>query len=104
MSQVNAAYRQVVYQTATIISATDQLSAAFGAQTRWLRVAIGGFTTALNSGVRYAIGDGTPSTTTAYSVLPANWYEYIAVNPGQKIAFKSNNADITPILSITELC
>src|SRR6266567_445410 len=70
--------------------------------TYWVRLAVGGFTTALNSGIRYKIGDGSPATGTTYSILPAASEEYIEVNPGQKVAIVSNNAN-TPLVTITEL-
>ena len=51
----------------------------FGAQTRQLRLVA-------NSACHYAIGDGAQTATTANPFLPANWVEYVSVQPGQSIA------------------
>ncbi len=102
-NRVTPAFAQVVYQTVITLTASDQLSAAFAAQTRWIRLGVGGFTTALNGGVKYAVGDGSPTVATVYAALPASGYEYIAVNPGQKVCVRALNADANVLCSITEL-
>jgi hypothetical protein len=75
-------------------------SAAFGAQTKYIRICTQGAITA-TSGVRIAVGDNpTASATTA--LLPVNWVEYVKVTPGQKIAALGNDA-ATGTLSVVEL-
>lgn len=51
---------------------------AFSSQTRSIRVSA-------DSACHIKVG-GTPTATTSDPLLPANWAEYIAVNPGEKIA------------------
>lgn len=96
------AYRHGTVNNVTFAAAggASAQSAAFGAQTRSIRICVQGAVTA-TSGLRIAVGDNpTASATTA--LLPVNWVEYIKVTPGQKIAALSNDT-VTGTLSVTEL-
>lgn len=52
---------------------------AFGAQTYQIRVVS-------NSACHIQIGDGAQTASTSTPFLPANYPEYITVNPGQRIS------------------
>lgn len=105
MANYHDAYRQgasanLPYAAAGGASAP---SAAFGAQTYWIRVcAVANYPAVTGDGVRIVVGDGTPTAGAASTLLPLDWVEVIAVTPGQRIAAISNNAT-TGSLSITEL-
>ena len=96
---VQAASQNVAYAVAGGASAA---STAFGAQTRWIRVCAVGVVGATNDGVRIVVGDATPTASATSVLLPLNWVEYVACNPGQKVACLSNN-NTTGSLSVTEL-
>jgi hypothetical protein len=66
-------------QNITATASTSVSTSAFGAQTYQIRVAA-------TAAVNIRIGDGSPTATTTDSLLPANWIEYITVNPGQRLA------------------
>jgi hypothetical protein len=76
-------------------------SSAFGAQTYWIRVCAVGITGATNDGVRINVGDN-PTASSTSALLPLNWFEYIKVTPGQKIAALGNST-ASGTLSVTEL-
>lgn len=65
---------QAVAYTGTAAASTN----AFGTQTRQVRIVS-------NSACHYAIA-GTPVAVVTDAFLPANWVEYITVNPGEKIS------------------
>lgn len=65
---------QVVAYTGTAAASTN----AFGTQTRQIRIVA-------NSACHYAIA-GTPVAVVTDAFLPANWVEYVTVNPGEKIS------------------
>ncbi len=65
---------QTVAYTGTAAASTN----AFGGQTRQIRVVA-------NSACHILI-DTAPVATVAAPLLPANWVEYITVNPGEKIS------------------
>jgi hypothetical protein len=92
------ASQNVAYATSGGVSAA---STAFGAQTYAIRVSAPGALSA-TVGVRYQVGDGTPTAVGTSSLLPVNWVEYITVTPGQKIAALSND-NVAGSLSVTEL-
>ena len=96
------AYRHGTVNNVTFAAAGSgsAQSAAFGAQTRSIRICVQGAVTT-TSGLRIAVGDNpTASATTA--LLPVNWVEYIKVTPGQKVAALSNDT-VTGTLSVIEL-
>jgi hypothetical protein len=96
------AYRQSTINNVTFNAAggASVQSAAFGAQTKYIRICVQGAVTA-TSGLRVAVGDNpTASATTA--LLPVNWIEYVKVTPGQKIASLGNDT-VTGTLSVVEL-
>ena len=88
--------------TAAGSAGASAASTAFGAQTRWIRICCVGIVGATLDGVRYVVGDGTPTATASSSLLPLNWPQYITVNPGQKIAVLGNNTTGT-VVNIVEL-
>lgn len=65
---------QAIAFTGTAAASTN----AFGSQTRQIRVVA-------NSACHYAIA-GSPTATVTDPFLPANWVEYLTVNPGEKIS------------------
>jgi hypothetical protein len=65
---------QAVAYTGTAAASTN----AFGTQTRQIRIVA-------NSACHYAIA-GTPVAVVTDAFLPANWVEYVTVNPGEKIS------------------
>lgn len=77
------------------MSGTSQATAAFGAQTRAVRVA-----THDQPGY-IVIGDGTPTAAATDSLFPLGWSEIFDVTPGQKLAvFQAGTAGK---LTVTEL-
>jgi hypothetical protein len=69
----NSTTQAVAFTGTAAASAT-----AFGSQTRQIRVVA-------NSACHYVIA-GTPVATVTDAFLPANWVEYLTVNPGEKIS------------------
>lgn len=69
----NGTTQAVAYTGTAAASAT-----AFGAQTRVIRIVA-------NSACHYAIS-GAPVAVVTDAFLPANWVEYVTVNPGEKIS------------------
>jgi hypothetical protein len=94
--------RQGTVQNFTL-TASSQLSSAFGAQTYRVRLAIS--STGIGMGGAYILfGDSTSITasSTNGSLLPAPWSETFDVTPGQWVALiESSTAHGT--LSVTEL-
>ena len=88
----------LAYATAGGASAT---SAAFGAQTRYIRITAVGVLGATNDGVRFQVASN-PVATASTSLLPLGWVETITVSPGERIAAVSNNT-ATGSLNIVEL-
>jgi hypothetical protein len=76
-------------------------SSAFGSQTFFIRVCAVGITGATADGVRIAVGDN-PTATSTSALIPLNWFEYVKVTPGQKVAALANNT-ASGTLSVTEL-
>jgi hypothetical protein len=77
-------------------------SAAFGTQTKRIRVCFPGSTSS-TGGCRYTVVDpGVTVSSTAGPFLPANIIEVVKVTPGQRVSAISNDAG-TFSLSITEL-
>ena len=76
-------------------------SAAFAAQTRWIRVVAVGVVSGTQDGIRIKI-DGNPTASATTTLLPLNWPEVYQVTPGQKIAVLGNNTG-TGSVNITEL-
>ncbi len=104
MAHFHDAYQQGVINNVAFAAAggASAQSAAFGNETKAIRVSVTGALTA-TAGVRINVGDGAgavASSTTA--LLPVNWVEYIKVRPGQKIAALSNDT-VTGTLSVVEL-
>jgi hypothetical protein len=78
------------------LSASSQATAAFGAQTRQIRVATE------TQPAFFEIGDGTPTAAAATSnVIGANRSEYFSVTPGQRCA--ALQAGTAGKLSVTEI-
>jgi hypothetical protein len=81
-------------------------STAFGAYTFQIRIACSGTgfgaAPAQTAGVRFLIGDGTPTATATSSFLPTQCVDYFAVTPGQKVAVLGNDAG-TGTLTVTEM-
>jgi hypothetical protein len=77
------------------MSGSSQATAAFGAQTRQVRVATN------DQPAFIFIGDGTPTAAATDSVMPTGWVEDFTVTPGQKLACLQ--AGTAGILTVTEL-
>lgn len=77
------------------MSGSSQATAAFGAQTRRVRVA-----THDQPGY-IVIGDGTPTAANTDSLFPLGWSEDFDVTPGQKLAVLQ--AGTAGIITVTEL-
>src|SRR5262245_63403185 len=67
-------------------------SSTFGSQTYWVRLCAVGVVDSTHDGVRYQVGDGTPTATSTSALLPLNWVEIVQVSPGQKVAVLGNNS------------
>lgn len=74
----NASSRQIRTQVIAY-DASTAITNAFGADCRQIRLVS-------NSACNYKIGDGAQTATASDPFLPANWYEYVTVNPGQRIS------------------
>lgn len=77
------------------MSGSSQPTAAFGTQTRQVRVA------ANTQPAFIVIGDGTPTAAATDSLIPAGWAEDFTVTPGQKLAVLQ--AGTAGTLTVTEL-
>lgn len=91
----NSTCQQVAY-TGTAAVTTN----AFGSQTKQIRVVA-------NSACHILVS-GAPTAATTDPFLPANWVEYISVNPGEKISAVRAATDglvtaTSGTLSVTEL-
>lgn len=86
---------RIISSAGFTLSNTSQASAAFGGQTRQIRVATG------NQPAYVLIGDGTPTATANDALMPANCVDYFTVTPGQKIAVLQ--AGTAGSLSVSEL-
>lgn len=93
MSYYRTARRLGTVHTFTM-SGTSQQTAAFGAQTRSVRVA----TSAQPAYVRVS---ADPTAVNTDSIVPAGWVEDITVNPGEKLAVLQ--AGTAGTLTVTEL-
>ena len=71
--------RQGTTQTIAFTGSSVAITNAFGSQTRQIRIVC-------NSPCNYKIGDGAQTATAADPFLPASWYEYVTVSPGQRIS------------------
>jgi hypothetical protein len=103
MAILHDAYRPIASQGLAFAGSAgaSAASAAFASQTRWVMVAaVGNY--AIGSGVRIAIGDGTPVASASSTLLPVNFPMIFACTPGQKVAAISNDSS-TGSLSVTEL-
>jgi hypothetical protein len=100
--------RQGLSQNVTFNAAggASAASTAFGVQTYQIRLVCSGTgfgaAPAFTAGVRFIIGDGTPTATATSSFLPTQVVDYLAVTPGQKVAVLGNDAG-TGTLSVTEM-
>jgi hypothetical protein len=101
MAQIHDAYRQLATQNVAYNAAggASAASTTFSSQTYYVRLCAPGSLS--GNGVRYQVG-ASPTATNTSTLLPANWIEYVKVNPGESIAFISNDT-VTGTISITEL-
>lgn len=97
--RVDLTWRPNVEQTAITTSGSSQQSAAFGAQTYAIRLGVSSGTA--TSGMHFSIGFN-PTATANSPYMPAGAIEYIAVNPGEKVAILDDNATGLKV-TITEL-
>jgi hypothetical protein len=77
------------------MSGTSQATAAFGAQTYYLRVATGAQPAFIK------VGDGTPVADTTSPLIGTNVVDYYIVSPGQKLAVLQ--AGTAGLFSATEM-
>jgi hypothetical protein len=83
-------------------------TAVFGTETFAVRLlALGPVSSVAGAaGVRYKVIEGASAdvvSSTADTLLPLNWDEYIKVAPGQRISAIGNDAGASYKLSVTEL-
>jgi pyrroline-5-carboxylate reductase len=71
--------RVLTVQTVAAGASSSQASSAFGSQTYQVRLVA-------NTACHYKVGSGSLTATTGDVYLPANWVEYVMVNPGENIA------------------
>jgi hypothetical protein len=81
--------------TTFTMSGTSQATAAFGAQTYYLRVATGAQPAFIK------VGDGTPVADTTSPLIGTNVVDYYIVSPGQKLAVLQ--AGTAGLFSATEM-
>ena len=81
--------------TTFTLSGSSQATAAFGVQTRQVRVATTGQPAFI------VVGDGTPTAAATDPIMPANYVDYFTVTPGQKLACLQ--AGTAGSLSVTEM-
>jgi len=77
-------WRPNIEQTVITTTGTSQQCTAFGSQTYCVRLGVSSSVAA--DGVYYSVG-GSPTATANSAHLSAGNVEYIAVRPGEKIAF-----------------
>jgi hypothetical protein len=70
---INSTTQVIAYDGSTAITN------AFGSQTYQVRLVA-------NSACHYKIGDGAQTAAVTDPFMPANWIEYVAVKPGQRIS------------------
>ena len=83
-------------QVFTVTTSSVQ-STAFGAQTRFVRVAVS------NGHCHVQIGSSPTASITTSVMIPNNWAEVFACNPGDKIAVIKDAAVTLSTISVTEL-
>ena len=94
MASYNDQYRLGTAQALAVASVGGAVtsSAAFGAQTKRIRLSFPGSTSS-TGGLRYTVVDpGVTVSSTAGPLLPANFIEVIKVTPGQRVSAISNDA------------
>ena len=103
MAAFHNAYRILATQNVAYNAAAgaSTQSAAFGSQTRYIRVVSPGLLSASIDGVRIAVGEN-PTATATSALLPVQWMQHLKVSPGQKIAVLGNNTG-TGTVNVTEL-
>lgn len=75
----NDSSRQGITQAIAFTGSSVPITNAFASQTYQIRLVA-------NSACNYRIGDGAQTATAADPYLPANWFEYVTVSPGQRIS------------------
>src|SRR3954451_10877115 len=91
---VDSARLGTVNNCAVATTSTAVASAAFGSQTRQIRIAA-------PSACSFKV-DQSPTAATTDALLPANWVEYITVTPGQKISFFSASIQTVSVVEVTQ--
>lgn len=94
--KADVTWRPNIEQTAITTTGSSQQCAAFGAQTYCVRLAVAATTAA--RGVYYSL---TPTATANSPHLSAGNIEYVAVYPGQKIAFLQETGALK--VTVTEM-
>ena len=104
MAVMRTHLRPVTTQTVAYAASggSSAASAAFGAQTYFVRVLAVGVVAATLDGVRVAFGDGTPVASATSMLMALNSPEVFAVTPGQKVAVLGNQSG-TGTVNITEM-
>ena len=99
--QLNASSRSNVTQIVAYTGSAAGTTAGFSDKTFHIRVVS-------SSASHYKIGASGVAATTSDPFLPANWYEYVRVNPGEFVSFirASTNGLVTATsgsATVTEL-
>jgi hypothetical protein len=83
-------------QVLTVTTSSVQ-STAFGAETRFVRVAVS------NGHCHVKIGSNPTASITTSAIVPNNWVEVFPCDPGDKIAVIKDAAVALSTISVTEL-
>jgi len=83
-------------QVFTVTNSSVQ-STAFGAETRFVRVAVS------NGHCHVQIGANPTASITTSVMMPNNWVEVFPCNPGDKIAVIKDSGVTASVMSVTEL-
>jgi hypothetical protein len=83
-------------QVFTVTNSSVQ-STAFGAETRFVRVAVS------NGHCHVQIGTNPTASITTSVMVPNNWVEVLPCNPGDKIAVIKDSLTTSSTMSVTEL-
>jgi hypothetical protein len=80
-----------------IVTNSSVQSTAFGAETRFIRVAVS------NGHCHVQIGSNPTASITTSAMVPNNWVEVFPCDPGDKIAVIKDSATASATISVTQL-
>lgn len=103
MAILHDAFRIIASQNVAAASSAGASTASttLGPQTYWVLLSVAAAYTA-TGGVRFVIGDGTPTASATSTLLVVNYPMIFACTPGQKVAVISNDTTAQTV-SLAEL-